>query len=238
MRVDAGLAKEIEDGDYDGLVAVIGHLMAVKDRTPNTDNMLEPLKQTIDLLKTYEQEMSDQVHTLLEELPDQWTNLKKVAADSEAGRRATPSERSGDHSKEVLVVRREAARVPRALSTNRAACVQFVKRVRASRSAARRCRRARTRNGRPTRIGVAVRGKHARLSATESVPSTRSRSTEATVGRRRIGSQFDRGVEDDAVATGQRRNDGHRFEEIRQGHSRSRQGDARLGRVQWRRFDR
>ena len=51
------------------------------------------------------------------------------------------------------------------------------------------------------------------------------------MGRRRIGSQFDRGVEDDAVTTGQRRNDGHRFEEIRQGHSRSRRGDARLGRV-------
>ncbi|XP_065832388.1 dynein beta chain, ciliary-like [Oscarella lobularis] len=48
---------------------------------------------------------------------------EKSGGDSEASRRATPSERSGDHSKEVLFVRREAARVPRALSTNRAACV-------------------------------------------------------------------------------------------------------------------
>lgn len=56
----------VEEGDYDGLVGVMIHLSAVKDRQPNTDNMFEPLKQTIELLKTYDQEMSDDVHRQLE----------------------------------------------------------------------------------------------------------------------------------------------------------------------------
>ena len=59
----------VEEGDYDALVAVMIHLLAVKDRQPNTDNMFEPLKQTIELLKTYDQEMSDEIHTLLEVSP-------------------------------------------------------------------------------------------------------------------------------------------------------------------------
>ena len=77
---DTGLAKEVAENDYNGLIDVIGHLVAVKDRSPTTDNMFEPLKETIDLLRTYDQEVSDDVHTLLLELPERWTNLKKVAA--------------------------------------------------------------------------------------------------------------------------------------------------------------
>ena len=75
----AGLSVEIEEGDYDGLVEVMGHLLAVRDRQTATDVMFEPLKQTIDLLKTYEQEMSDEVHQRLQELPEQWNVTKKQA---------------------------------------------------------------------------------------------------------------------------------------------------------------
>ncbi len=42
----------------------MGHLMKVKDRTSNTDEMFEPLKQTIELLKTYDQEMPEEVRNL------------------------------------------------------------------------------------------------------------------------------------------------------------------------------
>lgn len=69
----------MEDGDYNGLVEVMGHLMAVKDRQSTTDEMFEPLKQTIELLKTYEQEMPEEVHQQLQELPEQWNNTKKIA---------------------------------------------------------------------------------------------------------------------------------------------------------------
>ncbi|BFZ02963.1 hypothetical protein BsWGS_06002 [Bradybaena similaris] len=76
---DAGLQKEVQEGDYHGLVDVMGHLFAVRERQQTTDEMFEPLKQTIELLKTYNQEMPDEVHAQLHELPEQWTNTKKIA---------------------------------------------------------------------------------------------------------------------------------------------------------------
>ncbi len=56
----------MQEGDYDGLVEVMGHLIAIKDRQPTTDVMFEPLKQTIELLASYDQEMPDEVHQQLE----------------------------------------------------------------------------------------------------------------------------------------------------------------------------
>lgn len=46
----------------------MGHLMAVKDkeRQATSDEMFEPLKETIDLLRTYKQEVSDDVHVQLQ----------------------------------------------------------------------------------------------------------------------------------------------------------------------------
>jgi len=62
----SGLSVEVQEGDYDGLVGVMCHLLAVRDRVPTTDNMFEPLKQTIELLKNYGEEMADEVHQQLE----------------------------------------------------------------------------------------------------------------------------------------------------------------------------
>ncbi|XP_059853521.1 dynein axonemal heavy chain 17 [Delphinus delphis] len=80
MKVSrAGLMKPLKEGDYDGLVEVMGHLMKVKERQTATDNMFEPLKQTIELLKSYGEEMPEETHVKLQELPEQWTNTKKLA---------------------------------------------------------------------------------------------------------------------------------------------------------------
>ncbi|NWX21666.1 DYH9 protein, partial [Aegotheles bennettii] len=76
---DKSLSKKVEKGDYDGLVEIMGHLLAVKERQSVTDAMFEPLKQTIELLKTYEQQLPEEVYEQLEELPEKWTNLKKLA---------------------------------------------------------------------------------------------------------------------------------------------------------------
>uniref|UniRef100_A0A8B9E0C3 DYH9 protein n=1 Tax=Anser cygnoides TaxID=8845 RepID=A0A8B9E0C3_ANSCY len=76
---DRGLSKKVEKGDYDGLVEIMGHLMAVKERHGVTDAMFEPLKQTIELLKTYEQQLPKEVYKQLEELPEKWNNIKKLA---------------------------------------------------------------------------------------------------------------------------------------------------------------
>ncbi|NWQ82098.1 DYH9 protein, partial [Columbina picui] len=76
---EKGLSKKVEKGDYDGLVEMMGHLLAVKERHSATDAMFEPLKQTIELLKTYEQELPEEVYKQLEELPEKWNNIKKLA---------------------------------------------------------------------------------------------------------------------------------------------------------------
>ncbi|KAM4843232.1 dynein axonemal heavy chain 17 [Thomomys bottae] len=75
----AGLKKQLKEGDYDGLVEVMGHLMKVKERQVATDSMFEPLKQTIELLKSYGEEMPEETYLKLQELPEQWTNTKKLA---------------------------------------------------------------------------------------------------------------------------------------------------------------
>lgn len=62
----AGLSQRVTEGDYGGLVEVMGHLLAVKERQHITDSMFEPLQQTIALLKVYEQELPDVVYKQLE----------------------------------------------------------------------------------------------------------------------------------------------------------------------------
>uniref|UniRef100_A0A8C5P513 Dynein axonemal heavy chain 17 n=1 Tax=Jaculus jaculus TaxID=51337 RepID=A0A8C5P513_JACJA len=61
-----GLKKPLQEGDYDGLVEMMGHLMKVKDRQAATDSMFEPLKQTIELLKTYGEEMPEEIYLKLQ----------------------------------------------------------------------------------------------------------------------------------------------------------------------------
>ena len=74
-----GLEKVVEEGDYDGLVAVIIHLMAVKDRQATTDTMFEPLKESIELLKTFGEEMPDEVFQQLEVKVFLWCFLASVS---------------------------------------------------------------------------------------------------------------------------------------------------------------
>lgn len=44
-----------------------------------TDEMFGPLKDTIELLKFYDQDIPEEVNVLLQELPEQWNNTKKIA---------------------------------------------------------------------------------------------------------------------------------------------------------------
>ncbi|XP_045680245.1 dynein axonemal heavy chain 9 isoform X1 [Phyllostomus hastatus] len=74
-----GLLKKVEKGDFKGLVEIMEHLMALKERQSSTDEMFEPLKQSIELLKIYRQELPETVFKQLEELPEKWSNIKKLA---------------------------------------------------------------------------------------------------------------------------------------------------------------
>ncbi|NXH56730.1 DYH9 protein, partial [Rhabdornis inornatus] len=79
QTTEKGLSRKVEKGDSDGLVEVMGHLLAVKERHSATDAMFEPLKETIELLRTYEQQLPEEVHQQLEELPEKWSRVKKLA---------------------------------------------------------------------------------------------------------------------------------------------------------------
>ena len=61
-----GLSQAVEEGDYEGLVEVMGNLMKVKDRQAATDTMFHPLKETIEFLKEYGEELPDEVHAQLQ----------------------------------------------------------------------------------------------------------------------------------------------------------------------------
>ncbi|KAF1507297.1 Dynein heavy chain 17, axonemal, partial [Eudyptula minor] len=78
QEANAGLSKPLEEGDYDGLVEVMGHLMRVKERQAATDSMFEPLKETVALLSTYGEEMPEEIHLQLHDLPEHWDSTKKL----------------------------------------------------------------------------------------------------------------------------------------------------------------
>ncbi|CAH2050780.1 unnamed protein product, partial [Iphiclides podalirius] len=78
-QADEGLLQPVPEGDYEALVTVMGYLMNVKDRTMNTDEMFQPLTETIELLKFYDMDIPEEVNVLLQELPEQWQATKKLA---------------------------------------------------------------------------------------------------------------------------------------------------------------
>uniref|UniRef100_A0A8C4U7P5 Dynein axonemal heavy chain 17 n=1 Tax=Falco tinnunculus TaxID=100819 RepID=A0A8C4U7P5_FALTI len=78
QEANTSLSKPLEEGDYEGLVEVTGHLMRVKERQAATDSMFEPLKETVALLSTYGEEMPEKIHLQLNDLPEHWDSTKKL----------------------------------------------------------------------------------------------------------------------------------------------------------------
>ncbi|XP_045482107.1 dynein beta chain, ciliary [Harmonia axyridis] len=76
---DEGLQQTVQEGDYQALVNVMGFLLNVKERQVTTDDMFGPLRETIELLQFYDQDIPEEVHVYLQELPEQWANTKKIA---------------------------------------------------------------------------------------------------------------------------------------------------------------
>lgn len=65
-----GLSNKVADGDYAGLVDIMGHLMAIRDRQISNEQHFKPLKSTAELLKTYGQQLPETVYTQLEVCTD------------------------------------------------------------------------------------------------------------------------------------------------------------------------
>ncbi|KFQ06883.1 Dynein heavy chain 17, axonemal, partial [Leptosomus discolor] len=78
QEVNAGLNRPLEEGDRDGLVEVMGHLMRVKERQAAIDSMFEPLKETVALLSSYGEEMPEEIHLQLQDLPELWDSTKEL----------------------------------------------------------------------------------------------------------------------------------------------------------------
>ncbi|KAL4669500.1 hypothetical protein H8959_008054 [Pygathrix nigripes] len=99
-ETDAGLQRELNEGDHDGLVDIMGNILAVRSRQRATDELFEPLKETITLLESYGQKMPEQVYIQLEELPERWETTKKIAA-------TVRQEVSPLHNVEVTLIRKK-----------------------------------------------------------------------------------------------------------------------------------
>ncbi|XP_076855598.1 dynein axonemal heavy chain 17-like [Brachyhypopomus gauderio] len=99
-EVTVGLTKTVAEGDYEGLVEVIGYLLSVKDRQVSTDTMFSPLKETVEFLKEYGEELPDEVHAQLQDLPEHWNNVKKTAL--QVKQNVGPL-----HANEVNIIRRK-----------------------------------------------------------------------------------------------------------------------------------
>jgi dynein heavy chain len=76
---EKGLTQTLREGDLKTLISVMTNLQQVKDRQVTTDGMFEPIKKYIELLKMYDYELPESVFVQLEELPQKWMNLKKLA---------------------------------------------------------------------------------------------------------------------------------------------------------------
>jgi dynein heavy chain len=63
---DIHLAKEVKEGDYTHLVHMMGQLGDVREKTTQYDGMFDPIKNKIELLKTYGQEVPDDVYEKLQ----------------------------------------------------------------------------------------------------------------------------------------------------------------------------
>ncbi|XP_070583565.1 dynein axonemal heavy chain 11 isoform X3 [Erythrolamprus reginae] len=74
-----GLQKQLSEIDYNGLIDIMFHLLAVRHRQSATDDLFEPLKDTIVLLENYGQKMPDHIYIQVEELPEKWNATKKLA---------------------------------------------------------------------------------------------------------------------------------------------------------------
>uniref|UniRef100_A0A3P8NTX1 Dynein axonemal heavy chain 11 n=1 Tax=Astatotilapia calliptera TaxID=8154 RepID=A0A3P8NTX1_ASTCA len=101
-----GLSTKVSDGDYAGLVKIMGHLMAIRDRQISDEQHFKPLKSTAELLKTYGQQLPESVlllsHTT-QELPEKWKSVRKIAF-------TVKHEVAPLQSNEVSVIRRKCVR--------------------------------------------------------------------------------------------------------------------------------
>ncbi len=73
------LQRQIKSDDLKDLIEMMTFLSQVRARQEYTDDMAEPIKDTIELLKSYAYEVPQSIYAMLDELPEQWIIIKKMA---------------------------------------------------------------------------------------------------------------------------------------------------------------
>ncbi|XP_058061407.1 LOW QUALITY PROTEIN: dynein beta chain, ciliary-like [Anopheles bellator] len=79
LECDRVLGLEAAEEDFPTLLKILSILNKIKEREAATDNMFDPLKATVDLLKTYNVEFNETVYKQFTELPERWLHTKKTA---------------------------------------------------------------------------------------------------------------------------------------------------------------
>lgn len=75
----ASLKQEATNEDSPTLLKILKTIGSIKDREQQIDTMFEPLKEIVDLLKSYDMSFDHEVNNQFAELPEQWITLKKLA---------------------------------------------------------------------------------------------------------------------------------------------------------------
>ncbi|XP_076826869.1 dynein axonemal heavy chain 11 [Brachyhypopomus gauderio] len=109
VKVASGLGEPVRSGEHQALVRAMGYLLAVRSRQASTDQLFEPLRAVASLLEQYGEMLPDHIYTHLEELPDRWTSVKKLAW-------AVKHEVAPLQNAEVAVIRRKYGAFERKLS--------------------------------------------------------------------------------------------------------------------------
>ncbi|XP_030637015.1 dynein heavy chain 11, axonemal [Chanos chanos] len=101
-EADTGLRQTVQRGDRHALVQVMGHLLSVRDRQTPTDLLFEPLRAVLSLLEQYNEKLPEHIYAQLEELPEKWNSVRKLAL-------SVKHEVAPLQNAEVSVIRRKCA---------------------------------------------------------------------------------------------------------------------------------
>ncbi|KAI7806173.1 dynein axonemal heavy chain 11 [Triplophysa rosa] len=112
LQAEWRLKEPVHGGDYQSLVQVMGYLLAIRNRQPRTDRLFEPISDVVDLLGQYGETLPERVHAQLEELPEKWNCMKKLAW-------TVKHELGPLHAAEMAVIRRKCVAFEKKLNQYR-----------------------------------------------------------------------------------------------------------------------
>lgn len=73
------LQRQVKLDDLQSLLEMITFLSQVRVRQEYTDDMAESIKDIIELLKSYAYEVPQSIYEMLDDLPEKWIIIKKMA---------------------------------------------------------------------------------------------------------------------------------------------------------------